>query len=62
MTSDRDDPTTTSQSREPASLIAVRQLAAERRQLRNGDDRLHSAARIRAARRRHPVGRDETGR
>ncbi|MGY2074313.1 hypothetical protein [Blastococcus sp. SYSU DS0828] len=61
MTSDRDDPTTTSQSREPASLIAVRQLAAERRQHRDGDDRLLSAASIRAARRRYPLGRDEKG-
>ncbi|MGY2002641.1 hypothetical protein [Blastococcus sp. SYSU DS1024] len=62
MTSHRDDPTTISQRREPASLIAVRQLAAERRQLRDGDDRLLSAARVRAARRRHPVGRDGAGR
>ncbi|MGY2066694.1 hypothetical protein [Blastococcus sp. SYSU DS0619] len=60
MASDQDDPSTTPQSREPASLIAVRQLAAERRQLRDCDDRLVSAARIRAARRRGPVGQGGT--
>ncbi|MGY1747816.1 hypothetical protein [Modestobacter sp. SYSU DS0511] len=62
MTSDQDDPSTTSPSSEPASLIAVRQLAEERRQFRAGDDRLPSAARIRAARRRDALGRDDAGR
>ncbi|MGY1857148.1 hypothetical protein [Modestobacter sp. SYSU DS0290] len=62
MTPDQDAPSTTPQSREPASLVAIRQLAAERRQFRGCDDRLVSAARVRAARRRDPGGQDGTRR
>ncbi|MGY1842662.1 hypothetical protein [Modestobacter sp. SYSU DS0875] len=62
MTSPEDHPATTSLTSEPASLIAVRQLAAERRRFRDGDDRLVSAARIRAARRRDALGQDDAGR
>ncbi|MGY2130401.1 hypothetical protein [Blastococcus sp. SYSU DS0617] len=62
MTSPEDHPSTTSSSSEPASLVAVRQLAAERRQLRDGDHRLVSAARIRAARRRDALGQDDAAR
>ncbi|WP_222194981.1 hypothetical protein [Modestobacter italicus] len=61
MTPPEYHPATTSPSSEPASLIAVRQLAAERRQFRGSDDRLVSAARIRAARRRDALGQDDAG-